>query len=213
MAAPDLIIGLGHRKRVGKDAFAEFLDNELAKRGCRVFRLAFANEMKDSAFQLFDMLGLKTRIYYDKYPEERKYCLPVGTKTPRQIWIEYGNAMRSIYPDIWVDKLYCALYDVQHFTTRNVFQPRAYIIPDVRFPNEANAVKSWGGLLFKIERPGAPVDSDGADDALDEYDGWDDIIHNDAGLGELSAEASKLAQRLVAQMCRDHSFTPFTGDR
>ena len=213
MAAPDLIIGLGHRKRVGKDAFAEFLDNELAKRGCQVFRLAFANEMKDSAFQLFDILGLKTRIYYDKYPEERKYCLPVGTKTPRQIWIEYGNAMRSIYPDFWVDKLHRYIFNARYFAKRNVFQPGAFIIPDVRFPNEAKAVKSWGGLLFKIERPGVPVDNDGADDALDEYDGWDGIIHNDAGLGELSAEASRLAQWIDAKVRLDRPSTPFTGDR
>lgn len=209
MAAPDLIIGLGHRKRVGKDAFAEFLDEALSSMGRRVWRLGFALRMKGAAHHLFGDLGLQPGWYYDSHPAEREMPLPKLGKTPRQIWIEYGNAMRAIFPDIWVNQWKTFANGLCAFDSA----PTVYIIPDVRFPNEAKAVKSWGGLLFKIERPGVPVDNDGADDALDEYDGWDGIIHNDAGLGELSAEASRLAQWIDAKVRLDRPSTPFTGDR
>ncbi len=59
------------------------------------------------------------------------------------------------------------------------------IISDMRFPCEADYIKSLGGFVVKIVRPSVPHTSDEADDPLLNYAGWSDIIINDADLNHL----------------------------
>ena len=116
MAGPRLIVGLGHRKRVGKDTFADFLDDSLSSMGWLVVRQPFALYMKEAAHDLFKWAGLRQRIHYKLYPEEKERPLPLLGKSPRDIWIEFGNALRAIHPDTWVEvwkaetKWYCQQY-------------------------------------------------------------------------------------------------------
>lgn len=56
-----------------------------------------------------------------------------------------------------------------------------WIIPDVRFPNEIKAIKNRDGIIIRLQRP----DNDNGDNhlsetALDEYDGYDYVINNNA---------------------------------
>ena len=50
------------------------------------------------------------------------------------------------------------------------------IIPDVRFPNEVNAIRSQGGHLLKMVREGYGPRATVADRALVGYIGWDNVI-------------------------------------
>lgn len=197
MAGPNLIIGLGHRKRVGKDTFAGFLDDELAKRGYSVYKLAFASAMKSTAADIFGDAGLRDGLHYEVNPEHREIPLPKIGKTPRQLWIELGNAVREIYPNTWVDIVKRVINVAAIRRAVNMAKPCAFIITDVRFPNEAAAVKSWGGVLVKVARPDAPVATDSAEVALDGYHDWDHGVLNDGTLGELKAEAVWLANNLT----------------
>ena len=63
------------------------------------------------------------------------------------------------------------------------------IVDDIRFPNEAEAVKQMGGELWKIVRPSAGHDwSHISEGALDSWDGFDRIIENDGTLEEFRAK-------------------------
>lgn len=193
LAAP-LIIGLGHRKRVGKDTFAEMLVSEFKERGIEVIQLAFAKDLKKTAEQLFGFYGLRDGQYYEQFSEERKIPLKTIGKTPRQLWIELGQAVRNIYPDAWVDQTRREIRDlINEYKVRGETQP-VFIITDVRFPNEAEMIRSMGGTLIKVIRPDIPDTDDSADCALASYDGWDFWINNDGSLADLAWKAYLLSR-------------------
>ena len=59
-----------------------------------------------------------------------------------------------------------------------------WIITDVRFPNEAQAIKDRGGILIRINRDNGTraidVNAHLSETALDDYDGFDYVIDNDS---------------------------------
>jgi hypothetical protein len=63
------------------------------------------------------------------------------------------------------------------------------IADDVRFPNEAAAIKEMGGEMWKIVRPSAGHDwSHVSEGALDDWDGFDRILENDGTIEEFRAK-------------------------
>lgn len=96
--------------------------------------------------------------------------------------------MRAIYPDIWVDTLF------EDYALSTPAGGSVLIIPDVRFPNEVKAIRERGGILVKVTAPGVPEDTDGADDVLADYDGWDFTIANDFTERTINRHAEDMAQ-------------------
>ena len=184
-----LIVGFGHRRRVGKDTLAGMVRDELNRVGIRVYRDAFAWKLKDMARKLFDYAGLGPADLYEREPERREMVLPALGKTPREIWIEFGNSMRVIAPDVWI---------------RNVLDNPGYsagsvvLISDVRYLNEVEAIRERGGLLVKVTRAEIPESNDVADSALAAMpdDEWDYQIPNDRDLPHLASMANWLTNAI-----------------
>ena len=66
--------------------------------------------------------------------------------------------------------------------------PARLAISDVRFPNEADAIRAFGGLVVRVERPGVgPINGHESEIALDGYD-FDLVVVNDGTLDELTDE-------------------------
>jgi hypothetical protein len=66
--------------------------------------------------------------------------------TPRDIMIAYGMAMRNVDPDFWVRILLRnAEYEME--CGYNV------VIDDLRFPNEAKALREFGSTIINVEKP------------------------------------------------------------
>lgn len=94
--------------------------------------------------------------------------------TVREFLQKLGTAVRKeIDPDFWVKALF------------NTYHKGNVIIADVRFPNEAEAIKERGGILIRIERPGAGAGEHVSETALDDYTGWNIIIDNVGTLEDL----------------------------
>jgi hypothetical protein len=183
-----LIIGFGHRRRVGKDSLVSLVaETSEIHTDWRVARASFARRLKEEAHRLFRYAGLKGPEFYDANPEWREIPLPEIGKSPRELWIEIGNALRGVDPDIWIHN---ALAD-PNLKTKDVA-----FITDVRYPNEVSAIRALGGLVVKVIRPGVPDSSDMADSALaDMPDGaWDRLAVNDGGLDDLARKADELAR-------------------
>jgi hypothetical protein len=103
----------------------------------------------------------------------RKILQLLGTEAGREI----------IHPNIWVNSLFA-----DYTTDSN------WIITDVRFPNEAQAIKDRGGIIIRIERPGGESHCGGAhasETALDDYD-FDIVINNDGTIDELIDKVKQL---------------------
>lgn len=169
-----MVIGLGHRRRVGKNEGANFLYNYINEKLIGTVEIiSFADKLKEMCFDLYGQYGLKNKQFYEDNPEFREIPLERINKSPREIWIEFGNKNREIYSNIWVDYVIekSKLYD-------NV------IIPDVRWENEGDMIHSIGGICVKIENPRIPYSNDPSDCALENWDKWDKVILNNGTLEE-----------------------------
>jgi hypothetical protein len=101
-----------------------------------------------------------------------------------ELWVAFGTkAVRNnVYGATWLDYL-----------LKTDHQCDVLLIPDVRFPNEADAIKAMGGLIIKVVRPGYGPRKTVADRALLGYDGWDYVIGAEGTMDSLRHWASRFA--------------------
>ena len=160
-----MIIGLGHRRGVGKSTIAR----EMAKLDPRVVLCSFAAPLKAVCCEMFGWAGLQNAEFYESHPEMKDILLPDLDidKTPREIWIEVGMAGRKVHPDCWVRAAFRG--------TNSALM--IYVFTDLRFPNEACAIHDRGGEVHNIARVIEKF-NDPADSALAKYNGWDFVHFN-----------------------------------
>jgi hypothetical protein len=176
------LIGLGHKKRVGKDTFANILIEEATRRGIKTNRVSFAGKLYAICHELYSWAGQKTKEQYDgEFEHEKEVVLPVIGKSPRQILIEVGNQLRLVYPDTWLT-----------YALHTTPMDSVSIITDVRYP------KDRGGLLIRVTRDGVEVGTDVADTALDGWEGWDLNISNNGSIEDLRYKANRVLDNLGA---------------
>lgn len=184
-----MIVGLIGKKRSGKDSFAQ----TLVERGVK--RFAFADPLKEAALHLdplieyptwADWIEPKTEETADWYVDRlstlvKEYGWEAAKEFPevRRTLQNFGVAIRQIDEDFWLrttlDKAKAA--------------PLA-VITDVRFPNEAEAIFTSGGVLVRIERPGLDSsDTHVSETALDNFI-VPVTITNDGSLAQLASNAN-----------------------
>lgn len=182
------IIGLSGLARSGKDEAAGVLVREFG-----FTRVAFADKLREVLYELNPIVGeygwtningainsYKNRLkdVIDEYgwngyketrfgPEIRYLLQRLGTEAGRE----------TLWDTIWIDAAFAGLPD-----------DAKIVISDARFINEFEAVKSRGGQIWRIERPGIELlgNHPSETEALS-YDGFDYTIHNDGTLHEYYA--------------------------
>lgn len=81
---------------------------------------------------------------------DARFTRPDGEPlTPRYALQTLGSWGRDCYESIWIDA-----------ALRLAAKHRVAVIPDVRYPNEAEAIERAGGVLIRIVRPGAGLEGD-----------------------------------------------------
>lgn len=178
------ILAFGHQSRVGKDTAARAVVRALDPSGsCSVaLHTSFAARLKEAALGVFGHYGLCDAAFYERPDCEhlRDVPLPGIGKTPVELWIEFGQVVRGIYAPTW--------YEAALSRAR---PGRLLVISDLRFQNEADAVRAAGGWCVKVERPGNPVR--GSDEMIAPDFEWDVVIQNNADLAALEAAAVGVA--------------------
>lgn len=180
------IIAFGHQKQVGKDESAKFLYRHARMNSKKIIKKeSFADELYRICFELYHFFGFRTKEYYDQNPSEKEKVLPVIGKTPRVILIEVGLKMREVYEDTWIDYVLSQAKNVD-----------LLIIADLRYPNEFEKVRSYGGVCVKVIDDKTNVDrSDKADQALVNETRWDCIIENTGTLAQLAEKVEELYEQ------------------
>lgn len=181
------IIGLGHYSRTGKTSFANYLLEALPT-GMAI-QLPFAWKLKQICYDLYAWAGMREPDFYET-PEGaplRDIVLEPLGKTPVQIWVDLGTpAIREqVYDRTWIDYLLKTKHDAE-----------VLVIPDVRFPNEVEAIRELGGTLIKVVRPGYGPRKTVADRALLGFTGWDYVIGSSGDMEELEYYAGLFAQSI-----------------
>ena len=67
-----------------------------------------------------------------------------------------------------------------------------WIISDVRFPNEAKAIKDKGVILIRINRPGNDTGKHLSEIALDDYKNWNYVIDNNGTIEDLIEKVKQI---------------------
>lgn len=186
--APELIGLMGYAQS-GKDTAAA----ALIKQGYR--RVAFADALRDMLYAINPITHIEQdhlnwqcideiRLQYvvDRHgwdfakqvlPEVRELLQRLGTEAGRKV---LGDG-------IWVD------------TAMAKVKPGGkYVITDVRFPNEAEAIRAAGGQLIRIIRPGCgPVNNHPSETALDGLEA-DVTVNNFSTIEVLEREIVRAAR-------------------
>lgn len=116
---------------------------------CMWEKHAFADKLKECASII---LGVPRFMFESGEFKESFTSLPLSNKegepmTYREFLQYFGTEVgRNIDKDLWVKAL---MYSYGRDKESH------WIVPDVRFPNEADAIRNAGGVLWKIERDGS----------------------------------------------------------
>ena len=109
----------------------------------------------------------------------------------------------KVHPNAWVNALFA---DYKYEIHRSEVPTRAagfidqhvypnWIITDMRFPNELEAVKSRGGITIRVNRPGLIESNHLSETSLDSAT-FDFIISNDKDIEHLINEVRKILEKL-----------------
>ena len=166
-----MLIGIGHRKRSGKDETAKALmkDNPFVK------RTAFADLLK---------AGVNLWHGWDERHSDgelKEVVDPYWGYSPRYAYVNIGT-------DCIRDRHLQSFWVKAAMRVVNMWRDAGYtvVITDVRFPDEADVIKEAGGVVWKAERPSLPpldMEKDHiSETALANYEGWDEVLVNDSTL-------------------------------
>jgi len=166
------LIGLSGYAQSGKDTAAAVL------REVGYERIAFADTLRSAVYALNPLMpdGRRVQDVVDEmgwdrakvnFTEIRTLLQKMGTEVGRNLLGE----------NIWVDTALAGLD-----------QSRKYVVTDCRFPNEADAIRSRGGIVLRIARTGVTKANDHpSETSLDNYD-FDGILVNDGTVEDFHDE-------------------------
>ncbi|AUG87154.1 deoxynucleoside monophosphate kinase [Streptomyces phage Attoomi] len=184
-------VALIGKSRSGKDTVGQML-----VRHAGYTRLAFADELKRAALRLDPYIPLApARVSVRLSDLIRR----VGWETAkdqfpevRRVLQEYGQSVRELEPEFWVRPV---VGQVRQGTEWNM----PCVITDARYLNEVDAIRAEGGVIVRVERPGAGLQGEAARHSSEtELDGLepDHVLRNDGGLVDL-LEATRALYRQI----------------
>lgn len=179
----------------------EFVLNYLNHPICRTTekweKHAFADKLKECAAII---LGVDRAYFEDNLFKKQFTSIPLSNKegepmTNREFLQYFGTEVgRNIDKDLWVKSL------INEYTLRLSSNPYIgldndgnaiyaydsifWIVPDVRFPNEADAIKKIGGTIIKINREGSGAGNHISEQLIDQIP-FDYEINNNGSMKEL----------------------------
>ena len=169
------VIGLSGYARAGKDTIGDYL----VQLGYE--RASFAAPIRKALYTLNPYASNSTRIQdvIDEYGwEGSKTVDPEIRLLLQRLGSDVGRAM--IDNDIWVD-----------LTLKDIPDGAKIVFTDCRFPNEAAAIKRFGGELWRVARDGAkPANNHISEIALDDWR-FDAYFENNTTIEELHSNVKK----------------------
>lgn len=160
-----MLIGISGKIGAGKTTAAHLLQEE----DSRYTIHSFANLMKV-------WVTIATGIGNLNDQQQKKRQIEwLGGMTVRELLQKLGNSVRNnIDPNFWVNAL-----------LKNYTPNQLWIIDDVRYLNEAQAIKLLGGHLIRLNIPTIREDEHISETQLDDYPGFDFVYKNTGTIGDL----------------------------
>ena len=164
------VIGLTGYAQSGKDSIASIL---VEKYGYR--RVAFADKIREFLYEINPMVACSPTGYLQDLVNLVGWDKAKQEPQVRRLLQDLGVSGRKLlYPNVWVTPVFGTIHSGDRV-----------VITDVRFENEAGAVKNIGGKLWRVKRLGfGPVNDHISESELDGYK-VDQIFVNNGTLEDL----------------------------
>jgi len=139
------LVGLTGPAGAGKDSAADHL---CAKYG--FVRAAFADPIRDMLAQLLEALGVDHAVMTERHLKEQP-LIDLHDKSSRQLMQTLGTewGRKLVGANLWVRAM-----EVRMGLSTGAPVNDRIVITDVRFANEAEMIKAYGGEILAIDRPG-----------------------------------------------------------
>jgi energy-coupling factor transporter ATP-binding protein EcfA2 len=177
------LIGLSGKRGSGKDTVARLLQQLQPERHWQI--MSFGDAIKAVCATL---AGEETTPYYSQ--RGKAEMLPDFGRTRGEMLQQVGAALRSWDYEIWVKAFFARLPADQFI-----------LVPDVRFPNEAQPILDRGGLMLRVEGDPLRQQGDGTRDdthpsetVMDTYAQFSAVLHN---VGSREALRHQVAQQVL----------------
>jgi len=176
-----MLIGLTGYARTGKDTIADFMVSDYD-----FVKLSFADPMREALAKLDPTLALGDGHYARLSQllatftwDELKVISPDIRPLLQRFGTEVGRNMFG--PNFWVD-----------LAMAKASSHEDVVFADVRFKNEADAIREAGGILLRVSRPGfGPANDHISEKDMEDYD-VDYHLGNTADLASLSHKVNVL---------------------
>lgn len=174
------LIGIAGPAQSGKSTLAGELRRLVEFRGGEFHEKPFAGPLK----AMLAVIGVST-LEKDKNAVDARFGV-----SPRILMQTLGTEWgRKINPDCWLN-----VWRSQLPSTGLV------VVPDVRFENEAHAIRELGGTLIHVTRPVTAdmlaVPAHASEAGIKRQKG-DTVLHNDRGIEKVAALAAQIIDNLA----------------
>lgn len=175
------IVGIGFTTRAGKTTAAEGLARELGFR-----TIGFADQLKELAVKANPLITTASAMVNKANNNKLGWLLSglggweqvKDTYPEARVFLEnLGKGGRDVFgDDFWVEQVLRKVDASDH---------DRWVIADVRYRNEADAIRARGGVVIRLDRPGfSPRDFERD---MEGYD-FDEVFDNDKGIVDLQAD-------------------------
>jgi hypothetical protein len=186
-----VIVGLGYVRRVGKDTAANALVRDLGFK-----RVGFADPLKDLAFLADPLVTSATQV------------VNVSAGRGHLSWVVTGvgwEEAKDKFPEVrrFLQNLgegVCQVLGETTFIDAAMEKARLFehtVIPDVRKIVEVDAIRSVGGVVINITRPGHEGFGHRTETELNGYDKFDHVVANDGSVVDLETRIVSLVRSIM----------------
>ena len=170
-----MLIGITGYARTGKDTVANRLVTEH-----EFTRIGFADKLKQLARMIDPEIDqLLNIVTWEEVKQITRY---------RKLLQDLGNSARIVISDtVWIDAV-----------MSNINKHKNVVIPDVRYPNEFDAIKNANGYMIRVKRPGVGPLNDHITENIHDTFTVDATIINDSSISTLNFMTDEMVYELNA---------------
>jgi hypothetical protein len=182
-----MIIGFGYKARAGKDTAGMWIQSKWDLQ-----RTAFAENLKNAVKEIYGWTDDHV------YGHLKEVVCPFWGVTPREVMQRFGTeACRDVLrQDIWIKSLERKVTTPQTYPGwPTASYGQGWVITDVRYPNEADAIHRWGGKVIQIirdNRDSISGEPHRSELSMNDYKDWDFTVYNNGTFEEFYAELDQM---------------------
>ena len=157
-----MLVGITGHKQAGKSTIGNFLAEHYGFR-----TIGFADPVKEMALAIDHLIPTDGECILGYYPRLRDVVELYGEDAAKGLFPEVRRLYQRIGTEagrevlgenVWVDALFHRIRESEQHN---------WAVTDVRFVNEAKAIRSRGGKVFKVTRPGYDGDNHASEREVD----------------------------------------------